>query len=402
MQTTLTHYVFSITGLAGHSTESSITSTLAALDWISEISVDYDTRQVTICAEQNRMDAIELVQAFDAAGVSVSTEQIILPIRGMTCIACISRIEWGLADVPGALAIDVNLTNQRATITFISGTAETEDFKQAVVNCGYSVPEESEKQLSAAVPPSQTTGSSRRLRVFTHALLFVAGFSFIFIVGWGGAATLLGQVFKSYKDVIAQVGGAVVIVFGLSTLGWVKIPWLNFDTRPEWRSSSDKGWVSSTLMGVFFAAGWTPCIGTTLGAILTLGFSGANSTQAMVLSSGYALGLGLPFLLLGLGMEKAAGYLRRFFRYMRALQITSGLLLIAIGAMLLTKRLALIAIWAQRNGFFPDFPLGDAATPTYPIAVAAGLISFLSPCVLPLVPAYIGYLSGHALGREND
>ncbi len=154
-------------------------------------------------------------------------------------------------------------------------------------------------------------------------------------------------------------------------------------------------------MGVFFAAGWTPCIGTTLGAILTLGFSGENSMQAMVLSSGYALGLGVPFLVIGLGMEKAAGYLHKFRRHMRTMQVASGILLIAIGLMLLTNRLALIAIWAQRNGFFPDFPLGEAVTPTYPIAVAAGLISFLSPCVLPLVPAYIGYLSGHALGGRS-
>jgi len=239
---------------------------------------------------------------------------------------------------------------------------------------------------------------SRRLRVFGHALLFVLGFSIIFIVGWGGAASLLGQVFGAYKQLIGQVGGLVVILFGLSTLGLLKIPWLNYDTRPEWRRSSRTGWLSSTLMGVFFAAGWTPCIGTTLGAILTLGVSGETSGQAMVLSSGYALGLGLPFLAIGLGMEKAVGFLQGFRRYMQTMQIASGILLIAIGFMLLTNRLALIAIWAQRNGFFPDLPLGTAVTPTYSIAVLAGLISFLSPCVLPLVPAYIGYLSGHAFG----
>lgn len=241
-------------------------------------------------------------------------------------------------------------------------------------------------------------GWDRRLRVFGHALLFVLGFSLVFIVGWGGAATLLGQVFGAYKRVLGQVGGLVVIVFGLSTLGVLKIPWLNADTRPEWRSNNRAGWLSSGLMGVVFAAGWTPCIGTTLGAILTMGFSAETSSQAMVLSSGYALGLGVPFLAIGLGMERATGFVHRFRRHVRTVQIASGFLLIAIGLMLVTNRLTLIAIWAQQNGFFPDLPLGPAVTPTYPIAVLAGLISFLSPCVLPLVPAYIGYLSGHAFG----
>jgi len=89
---------------------------------------------------------------------------------------------------------------------------------------------------------------------------------------------------------------------------------------------------------------------------------------------------------------------RRFQRHMRVVQIASGLFLLLIGAMLLTNQITLIAIWAQRNGLFLDLPLGAASVPSYFIALLAGLISFLSPCVLPLVPAYIGYLSGHAFG----
>lgn len=236
----------------------------------------------------------------------------------------------------------------------------------------------------------------QRMRVFAHALAFVLGFSLIFIVGWGGAATLAGRVFGSYKALIGKIGGVVVIIFGLYTLGVLKIPWLAFDTRPEFAGERKKGLTASALMGVFFAAGWTPCIGTTLGAILTLGFSAQTSGQAMILASGYALGLGAPFLLIGLGMERAAHFVRRFQPHLRKVQIASGVLLIGIGLMLLTNQLTLIAIWAQRNGFFLDLPLGAGVTPTYLIALLAGLISFLSPCVLPLVPAYVGYLSGHA------
>ena len=239
--------------------------------------------------------------------------------------------------------------------------------------------------------------SNARLTTFVHALLFVLGFSLVFIVGWGGAATALGQVFGQYKTQIGQIGGAVVILFGLVTLDIIKLPWMNYDTRPGWNSNKRNGLLSSGMMGVFFAAGWTPCIGTTLGAILTLGFSAQTSGQAMLLSSGYALGLGVPFLLIGLGMDRALKVLQRFRRYQRPFQIASGALLILIGLLLLSGRMTLIAIWAQSNGFYLDLPFVGAATPTYAIAILAGLLSFLSPCVLPLVPAYIGYLSGQAV-----
>lgn len=232
-----------------------------------------------------------------------------------------------------------------------------------------------------------------------HAVLFVFGFSLVFVVGWGGAATALGQLFGAYKSALGTIGGVVVVLFGLATLRVIRIPWFYYDTRPQWRGAGRTGGrLSSALMGVFFAAGWTPCVGATLGAILTLGFSQQTSGQAMVLSSGYALGLGLPFLAIGLGMERAVTVVRRLRPHMRKIDIGSGLFLIAIGVMMLTNRITLIAIWAQRNGLFLDLPLGGAAAPTYFIALLAGLLSFLSPCVLPLVPAYVGYLSGHAIG----
>jgi len=241
-----------------------------------------------------------------------------------------------------------------------------------------------------------TTAKLKQSKPFTHALLFVLGFSLVFIIGWGGTATVAGQVFREYKREIAQLGGIVVILFGIFNLGIIKIPWLYYDTRPEWRMGQHSGWLSSGLMGVFFAAGWTPCIGTTLGAILTIGMSQESSGQAMLLSSGYALGLGIPFLLIGTDVDRATRFVRRFRRYIRKVQVASGLLLIGIGVMLLTNQMTWMAIWAQRNGLYLDVPLGDAGTPSYLVAVLAGLISFLSPCVLPLVAAYVGYLTGRA------
>ncbi len=253
----------------------------------------------------------------------------------------------------------------------------------------------------AAVGSDQTgVRPAPKAITFLHALAFVMGFSLIFIVGWGGAITVFGQVFSAYKRELAQIGGVVIIAFGLVNLGVLRIPMLYYDTRLNYQLDRRLGFLSSGLMGVFFAAGWTPCIGTTLGAILTMGFSHETSTQAMVLASGYALGMGIPFLLIGLGVARFATWLTRFRKHMRKVQMLSGVLLILIGIMLMTNQLTMIAIWAQRNGFYADIALGGAATPTYFIAIIAGLVSFLSPCVLPLVPAYVGYLSGHAV-RES-
>jgi cytochrome c-type biogenesis protein len=238
-----------------------------------------------------------------------------------------------------------------------------------------------------------------RLATFSHVLLFVLGFSLVFVVGWGGAATLLGRLFSQYKTLLGQVGGVIVILFGLHTMGILRLRWLDTDTRPSWQANNRWGHLSSGMMGVVFAAGWTPCIGTILGAILTLGLSQQAAGQAMVLASGYALGLGLPFLAISLLLDRAFTVTRRLRRYTRQVQIVSGLLLLGMGVLLLTNRLFYIAIWAQRNGLYLDPQSGQAAAPTYFLAIFAGLLSFLSPCVLPLVPAYVSYLSGRAAGR---
>lgn len=241
-------------------------------------------------------------------------------------------------------------------------------------------------------------GWAARLSLLLHAALFVLGFSLVFVVLFGGTATLLGDVLFSYRQYLSLIGGAVVILFGLATLRIVKIPWLYYDTRRQYQGGGG-GLVSSLLMGIFFAAGWSPCMGPTLGAIILLGYSQETAGQAMVLASGYALGLGLPFLLIALGIGRATAWIRSFRKHLRKIEIVNGLLLIGIGLLLMTNRLTLIASWALANGLYIDVPQTGAGLPTYGVAIVAGLLSFLSPCVLPLVPAYIGYLGGHALGQ---
>lgn len=232
-----------------------------------------------------------------------------------------------------------------------------------------------------------------------HAAAFVFGFSLIFVIGWGGATTLLGQLFITYKLWIARIGGVILIVFGLATMDLIHIPFFYMDTRQQFSSKTGTLW-SSLAMGIFFAAGWSPCIGATLGAILTLGFSSNTVGQAMFLSLGYSLGLGMPFILLALAVDQAVPLVRKLRKYMRLFQIITGLLIIIIGLLMVTAQMTAIARWALQSGFYLDLP-SSGQVPSLITALIAGALSFFSPCVFPLVPAYLGYLSGHALAASK-
>ena len=239
---------------------------------------------------------------------------------------------------------------------------------------------------------------ARRLYVLLHALAFVSGFSLVFVVGWGGGATLLGQIFRHYQLWIARIGGAVLIVFGLASMDVIRIPWFYMDTRPEYKGKTGTFW-GSFAMGIFFAAGWTPCIGATLGAILTLGMGQQDIFGALALTFGYSLGMGIPFLLLGYGMDRSVKLFRRLGKYIRTFQIVSGVLVILIGVLMITSRMSILASLAESFGLYLD-PFGGKLS--FLIAMAAGMLSFLSPCVLPLVPAYLAYLGGHAVAAARQ
>jgi cytochrome c-type biogenesis protein len=239
----------------------------------------------------------------------------------------------------------------------------------------------------------------KRSYVFLHALAFVLGFSIIFVVGWGGATTILGQLFVTYKDWIARIGGIILIIFGLATMEIIHIPWFYMDTRRHFKGKTGTFW-GSIAMGVFFAAGWSPCIGATLGAILTLGFSSDTVGQAMRLSLAYSLGLGIPFLVLALAVDQTVPLVRKLGNHLRTFQIISGSLIIIIGVLMITSQMTAIARWALQSGLYLDIQ-SSSGIPSLMTAVAAGALSFLSPCVFPLVPAYLGYLSGHVIAASH-
>jgi cytochrome c-type biogenesis protein len=147
------------------------------------------------------------------------------------------------------------------------------------------------------------------------------------------------------------VGGVVVIIFGLHTMGIINIPLLDYDTRSQTRPAPGAGYLSSGLMGIFFSAGWAPCVGPVLGAVLTLALNGAELGTGVVLLSAYSLGLAVPFLLAALGIGRVAELMRRHSSAIRVISKATGVVLIVVGVMLLTGTLEKLA----RFGFFVDF-----------------------------------------------
>jgi cytochrome c-type biogenesis protein len=199
-------------------------------------------------------------------------------------------------------------------------------------------------------------GLYRRLRnnraeTFSHGLAFVFGFSIVFII-LGVAASSLGGLLFSMRTWLAKIGGIVVIIFGLHLTGILRIPFLDYDLRPRSKIDQSRSYLSSSLMGVFFSAGWSPCVGPVLGAILTLAFNGGSIAEGVKLLSAYSAGLAVPFLLAALGIGWVAVFLRKYGRVIHYIEIAMGGVdrcrwVVVLGAFALLNQL----------GFFIDFGL---------------------------------------------
>ena len=183
-----------------------------------------------------------------------------------------------------------------------------------------------------------------RVTTFLHALAFVLGFTLVFTVIFGVSAGLLGAAFQDYLDIARQVGGVVVIVLGLHMLGVIHLSFLDYERRLGQTSTPTPGsYATSLVVGVSFAAGWTPCVGPILGAIFALALNEGEAFQAVLLFFVYSLGLGIPFLLTALALDSITARLKALNRYMGVIERLSGLLLIAVGVLLLINGLPMMA-----------------------------------------------------------
>lgn len=176
--------------------------------------------------------------------------------------------------------------------------------------------------------------SQNRLLTFLHGVMFVLGFSFVFIL-FNIIAAALGVVLYDFRVWLARLGGLVVIIFGLHMIGVFRIPFLEYDVRVHKQIEARWGYLSSFLMGVFFSAGWSPCVGPILGAIMTFAVNSGDVLRGTLLGGVYSAGLAIPFLLAALGIGWVTVILRKYNKVMRIAEIVMGVLLVIVGLLLL-------------------------------------------------------------------
>jgi cytochrome c-type biogenesis protein len=195
---------------------------------------------------------------------------------------------------------------------------------------------------------------SNRFVTFTHGLAFVLGFSMVFVT-FGVVAAAFGSLLFDLRFLLAKVGGIVVIIFGLHMIGVFRIPFLEYDTRVQKVPDRKWGYLSSALMGVFFSAGWAPCVGPVLGTILTFAINGGSVSTGVSLLSAYSAGLAVPFLIAALGVGWVSVTLRKYGKVMHYIEIGMGVVLVILGLMLFAGIFELIA--QQGQFFWIDFGL---------------------------------------------
>lgn len=194
----------------------------------------------------------------------------------------------------------------------------------------------------AAVATVTALPATRR-RVVLASLAFILGFSLVF-VALGASASAIGQFLMSRLTMLNRIAGAIIIIFGLHTMGVLRIEWLYQEKRVQ-TTRRPAGPLGATLVGIAFAFGWTPCIGPILAGILAIAAGQDTVADGVRLLSAYSLGLGVPFLATALAIDRFFAAFAKIRRHYHKIELVSGALLIAIGVLIFTNRFTIIAQW---------------------------------------------------------
>ena len=183
-----------------------------------------------------------------------------------------------------------------------------------------------------------------RRRVLIHAIVFVLGFSLVF-VGLGASFSAVGQFLLDYRDPIRLVGGALIVIFGLYIAGVFRLG--IFGRTAQWQiSEKPAGYLGTLLVGVTFAIGWTPCVGPILGAILSLAGTAETVSRGVGLLVAYSAGLGLPFLLSAIALGSFLKFFKRYLPFIPTVERAAGVLLVVVGVLVITNKYILLNAWA--------------------------------------------------------
>ena len=226
-----------------------------------------------------------------------------------------------------------------------------------------------------------------RLLITAHSLAFVFGLSLTFIA-LGFSAGFVSDMFFNFGDAFRVVTGSFLILMGLVRLRLFRISWLQRDVRVR-LAQKPAGFLGSVLVGVAFAAGWTPCVGPILASILALAGSSGSASRGGWLLGSYALGFAVPFLL----FAQLFSLWQQLRLFAGVLEHVGGVLLIIVGGVLLLDWTGQFAPYLASLGSL-ETVLFRCAEPSFVLAFVAGAFSFLSPCVLPILPSFLAYLTG--------
>jgi cytochrome c-type biogenesis protein len=203
-------------------------------------------------------------------------------------------------------------------------------------------------QMQAADAASRA--ATRRQMLIT-SLAFVLGFSVVFIC-LGASATAIGHLLRHQKTILERIAGAVIIIFGLHLAGVFRIKWLDKDTRVQ-TSGRPASPIGAFLVGLAFAFGWTPCIGPILGGILAIAGSKNSVGEGVGLLAVYSAGLGIPFLVTSLAIDRFFVASKRIRKYYKPIEIASGALLVVLGVLIFTNRFTILSNYFSK--FLPTF-----------------------------------------------
>lgn len=194
---------------------------------------------------------------------------------------------------------------------------------------------------------TETPDAKGRIEIFLNSVFFVLGFSFVFALLGVLLNTVLQNIAYDVQIWASRLGGAIIIFFGLYLSGLIKIPFLDRDHKMIVKKRFSSRYITSILFGAAFAAGWTPCVGAALGAILGLAASHPGTAFSLLMS--YSFGLGVPFLIVGAFATQAGRVVERIAPWLKYINIVFGIVLIALGILVFTQSLSLIANFSLLN-----------------------------------------------------
>ena len=241
----------------------------------------------------------------------------------------------------------------------------------------------------------------RNWRIFAASVFVVLGFSIVFSLVGVLLQSVLANVAASVQTWLGRIGGIIIILFGIYLLGLIRIPFLEQEHTITVKSKFSSMYITSFIFGAAFAVGWTPCVGAVLGAVLSLAVTQPGTAFWLMLV--YSLGLGIPFLLVGLFTNQAQKLIEKSGKVITYFKYIFGVILILLGILVFVNQLSRVANLSFATSFLTSLTIGSVSAGkslNFGIAFLAGVVSFLSPCVLPLIPAFLSYLASVGIQKK--